>query len=234
MIKNYLFDLDGTLLPLNEDDFLEKYMTLIGQKFFEIGLDPKVMIKRLWTGTKAMVENNGEKTNEDVFWDIFYPESDNHSDLKSKLEKFYQNEFNHVFDSTIPSDYSEKIIKTLKDKGANVYLLTNPIFPKVATLRRIEWAGLNAEDFIYITTYENSSFAKPNIKYYQTIMEKFNLKPSETMMVGNDVYEDMIASELGMRTYLIKDCIKNTYGKKYKHFEQGTLEEFYKKHVLKY
>ncbi|MFP4478816.1 MAG: HAD family hydrolase [Candidatus Izemoplasmatales bacterium] len=233
MIKNYLFDLDGTLLPLDEDDFLDKYMNLIGKKFYELGLDPKEMVDKLWLGTKAMIENNGEKSNEDVFWEVFYPYKDKQNDLKTKLEKFYTNEFNHVFTSTNPSPYSQKILEALKEKGVKIYLLTNPIFPKVATMRRIEWAGLDASDFTYITSYENSSFAKPNIKYYQDILDKFNLNPSETIMVGNDVYEDMIAAELGMKTYLIKDCLKNTLDKDYKHFEQGTLEDFYRNYLLK-
>ncbi|MDA3932448.1 MAG: HAD family hydrolase [Tenericutes bacterium] len=233
MIKNYLFDLDGTLLPLNEDDFLEKYMTLIGKKFYELGLNPKEMVSKLWQGTKAMIENNGEETNETVFWKIFYPYTDKQDDLKSELEDFYRNEFNHVFDSTSPNTYSKKIIAALKEKGYQIYLLTNPIFPLVATKRRIEWAGLNISDFDHITTYENSNFAKPNIKYYQDIMDKFNLKPSETIMVGNDVYEDMIASELGINTYLITNCLKNTQKLEYNHFEQGSLEEFYKNYVMK-
>jgi FMN phosphatase YigB (HAD superfamily) len=63
-------------------------------------------------------------------------------------------------------------------------------------------------------------------------MDKFNLNPSETMMVGNDVYEDMIASELGIKTYLITNCLKNTQNLEYNHFEQGSLEEFYKNIVM--
>ncbi|QWB99548.1 HAD family hydrolase [Mycoplasmatota bacterium] len=234
MIKNYLFDLDGTLLPLNEEEFIEKYMTLIGKKFYELGLDSKEMVRRLWQGTKAMVENNGLRLNEDVFWEIFYTESNKQDDLKTKLEDFYRNEFNHVFDATSPNDYSKKIIEHLKEKGCNIFLLTNPIFPKVATMRRIKWAGLSPDDFTHITTYENSSYSKPNTKYYQDIIDKFNLKTSETIMVGNDVHEDMVASELGIKTFLVTDCIKNSNNLDYSRFQQGTLKEFYHEFLFKY
>ena len=42
-----------------------------------------------------------------------------------------------------------RTIQELKEKGYNIILATNPIFPKVATLNRIKWANLNPNDFIY-------------------------------------------------------------------------------------
>ena len=138
MIKNYLFDLDGTLLPLDEELFVKKYFELLAQKFHEIGLDPEVMIKRLWSGTKNMILNDGSKTNEDVFWDIFLPEHEDKEEIKIALEKFYQNEFDAVKTSTQPSHISRIVIDILKSRDKTIVLATNPIFPAVATKKRIE------------------------------------------------------------------------------------------------
>ena len=77
-------------------------------------------------------------------------------------------------------------------------LATNPLFPPTATQSRIRWAGLTPEDFEFITTYDNSSFCKPNPDYYREILGKLNLNAGECLMVGNDVGEDMIARTLGM------------------------------------
>ena len=44
-------------------------------------------------------------------------------------------------------------------------------------------AGLSTDDFALITTYDNSSYCKPNPKYYVEILEKFGLKPEECLMV---------------------------------------------------
>ncbi|MGE4571597.1 MAG: HAD family hydrolase [Candidatus Izemoplasmatales bacterium] len=231
MIENYLFDLDGTLLPLDEDVFLQKYLGLLSKKFIELGYDSKVMIDRLWQGTKAMVNNNGLYSNEEVFWNIFHPEIEGRQALKIKLENFYKNEFSHVFDSTSPNPFSKKIIENLKAKGKRVFLLTNPIFPLVATQRRVEWAGLNIDDFELVTTYENSAYAKPNIKYYESVLNHYNLDTKYSIMVGNDAYEDMIVRELGVKVYLVKDCLKNSRNLDIHNFDQGTLEDFYIKYI---
>ena len=93
--------------------------------------------------------------------------------------------------------------------GYQVILATNPLFPAIATQSRIRWAGLEPEDFERITTYENARFCKPNPDYYREILGKLNLNPSDCLMVGNDVDEDMIAETLGMKVFLLTDCLIN-------------------------
>jgi FMN phosphatase YigB (HAD superfamily) len=97
----------------------------------------------------------------------------------------------------------------LQEKGLRIILATNPLFPACATIRRIQWAGMRPENFEIITTYENSRFSKPNLKYYQAIMEQPGVKAEECLMVGNDVGEDMIAAKLGLKVFLLTDCLIN-------------------------
>ncbi|MDY0010810.1 MAG: HAD family hydrolase [Candidatus Izemoplasmatales bacterium] len=231
MYKNYLFDLDGTLLPLDEELFVKTYFSQLAKKFHELKLDPEKMIKKLWAGTNAMIMNDGSKTNETVFWDIFQPSDMNQDNLKQSLEQFYQNEFDSVKTSAKPSVYSKEIISLLRKRGKNIILATNPIFPQVATERRIKWAMLDKNDFHYITTYENSYFAKPSLSYFENILLKFNFLPEETIMIGNDALEDMVAKELGINTFLVTDCLNNKSGIDINQFEHGTLEELYQKIV---
>lgn len=68
MIKVILFDLDGTLLPMDQEIFVKTYFGLIAQKLAPYGYQPKELIEAVWAGTKAMVKNDGRKTNEEVFW----------------------------------------------------------------------------------------------------------------------------------------------------------------------
>ncbi len=81
----------------------------------------------------------------------------------------------------------------------------------MATQHRIHWAGLKEEDFLLFTAYENSRFCKPNLRYYEDILQKLHLDPRNCLMVGNDVGEDMIARELGMEVFLLTDCMINKY-----------------------
>lgn len=229
MIKNYLFDLDGTLLPLDEELFIKHYFGLLAQKFIELELNPETMIKKLWVGTKAMIDNDGKKTNEQVFWEKFFPEAENQEEVKSALENFYMTTFEDVKISANKSDYSLKIIDLLKKRSKNIVLATNPVFPLIATKKRIGWAGLNHQDFQHITSYENSNFAKPSINYYEMILKRMNFLPEETIMIGNDSLEDMVAMGLGIRTFLVTDCLNNKNNIDINQFENGSLEDLYKK-----
>lgn len=229
MIKNYLFDLDGTLLPLDEELFIKHYFGLLSQKFMELKLNPEIMIKKLWAGTKAMIENDGKNSNEKVFWDVFYPEADNQEELKKALEEFYQTVFEDVKISSAKSPYSRKIIDLLKARNMNIVLATNPVFPLIATKKRINWAGLHHDDFLHITSYENSNFAKPSINYYEMILKRMNFLPEETIMIGNDSLEDMVAMGLGVKTYLVTDCLNNKNDIDINQFENGSLKDLYEK-----
>ena len=229
MIKNYLFDLDGTLLPLDEELFIKHYFGLLAQKFMELKLNPEIMIKKLWAGTKAMIENDGKNSNEKVFWDVFFPEADNQEDLKKALEEFYQTAFEDVKISSTKSPYSKKIIDILKARNMNIVLATNPVFPLVATKKRIKWAGLHHDDFLHITSYENSNFAKPSLNYYEMILKRMNFMPEETIMIGNDSLEDMAAMGLGVKTFLVTDCLNNKNDIDINQFDNGSLKDLYEK-----
>lgn len=112
-----------------------------------------------------------------------------------------------------------------KKKGYRVVLATNPLFPAIATQTRIGWAGLTPEDFELYTTYENSGFCKPNPEYYKEILGKLQLSPEECVMIGNDVSEDMIAKDLGMKVFLITDCLLNKENKDISVFPNGSFAE---------
>lgn len=116
----------------------------------------------------------------------------------------------------------------IKEKGLRLALATNPLFPAVATQRRICWAGLRETDFSLYTTYENSSFCKPNPDYYRQVTEKLGVRPEECLMVGNDVGEDMIAETLGMRVFLLTPCLINKTGRDISSYPNGDFDALLK------
>ena len=99
------------------------------------------------------------------------------------------------------------------------------MFPAVATQNRIHWAGLKPEDFELYTTYEDYTYCKPNLEYYQQILEKLGLKGEECVMVGNDVTEDMATEKLGMQTFLLTDCIINRENKDISAYNHGGFDQ---------
>ena len=230
-IKHILFDLDGTLLPMVQDEFVTFYMPLLAKSYMGAGvsLDPKKFIGAVWAGYEAMVKNDGSRTNREAFWSYMEPELPISTEESENIAlKFYENEFNQAICTTKPTPVSNQIVKKAKSRGLETYLATNPVFPQCATMNRIRWAGLVAEDFKVITTYETCTYCKPNPEYFRGILEEFSLDPSECLMVGNDVEEDLAIRSLGVKTYLVTDTMENKKDLPVKSDYIGTLEELLK------
>lgn len=227
-MRHILFDLDGTLLPMDQDEFVGYYFPLLARRLKPYGFDTEMVVKAVWTGVAAMVMNDGSGSNEDVFWECFGRLLKLDRDkLEEELLDFYANEFNEAIQSTRPTPIAAKLIRALKERGDKLYLATNPIFPRCATMNRIQWAGLNAEDFEIITTYENCRYSKPNVLYFQDILDQFGLHPEDCLMIGNDAEEDLAIRELGVKTYLVTDCLENKKGLPLETEYQGSMEELY-------
>jgi len=209
-----MFDLDGTLLPMDQDVFVRDYFGRLVKKAAPYGYNPDELIKATWAGTAEMVKNNGSQTNEEAFWAKFAAiyGKEKLSD-KPMFEEFYEREFDEVKVVCGYNPAAAEAVKRIKKMGLRTVLATNPLFPSPATMHRIRWAGLNAEDFELITTYENSHYCKPNPDYYREIAEKLSLDPRETLMVGNDADEDTAAEKLKMNVFLITDCLINKSGR---------------------
>ncbi|MBQ8598161.1 MAG: HAD family hydrolase, partial [Lachnospiraceae bacterium] len=207
-IKVVLFDLDGTLLPMDQDLFVKSYFGLLAKKLAPYGYETEKLIPAIWQGTGAMVKNDGTKKNEEAFWKAFSAIfGDKVMDDLPVFDEFYQKEFAGAKEACGVNPKAAEVIGLLKEKGMRCALATNPIFPAVATENRIRWAGLSPDDFEFYTTYETCRYCKPNPKYYEDIVEKLGVKAEECLMVGNDVTEDMIAESLGMQVFLLTDCI---------------------------
>lgn len=225
-IKAILFDLDGTLLPMDQDEFVNTYFGYLAKKLSGYGYEPKSLISAVWAGTKAMILNNGLKTNEEVFWDKFTSlmGEDKRADIPI-FESFYEVEFQQAQAVCPKNEKAAQTIDALKKMGLRLILATNPIFPKIATQSRISWAGLKEDDFEFYTTYENSRYSKPSLMYYKNILSELSLSADECLMVGNDVGDDMVAKKLGMNVFLLTDCLINKENEDISQYPNGSFDE---------
>ncbi len=173
-----------------------------------------------------MVKNDGSRTNREAFWHYLSPLIPVEQEVAEKIaEDFYSGPFNEVIASTKPTPLADQVVKTAKEKGIKVYLATNPVFPRCATMNRIRWAGLDAADFEIITTYEDNCYCKPSLAYFQSILDRFGLLPQECLMVGNDVEEDLAIRKLGVKTFLVTDTMENKKGLPIESEYMGSMEE---------
>lgn len=227
-MNTVLFDLDGTLLPMDVDIFTKHYLKELSSYFSDI-MDSKQLINYIWTSTEEMVANIEEVTNEDVFMNKFQNLiNDDIKVYRDRFDEFYNTNFLKLKGCTVEMPYVKKSVDLLKKKGYEMVIATNPLFPLTAILHRINWAGLDPSDFIYITSYERNHYCKPQIQFYQEVLKDINKKPSECIMVGNDVQEDLVSKELGIKTFLIEDYIIHRKNEPINTDYQGSYEDFYK------
>ena len=225
-MKIVMFDLDGTLLPMDQDVFVNGYFSFLAKKMASHGYEPQKLVKAIWGGTAAMVKNDGTCTNEEAFWRFFtgvYGEGAR-ADIPL-FEEFYANEFQRARQFCGFDARAAEAVALVKARGAVPVLATNPLFPAVATESRIRWAGLAPEDFALYTTYENIGCCKPNPAYYSEILRRLDAAPEDAVMVGNDVGEDMVAEQLGVRTFLLTDCLINKTGADIARWPHGGFDE---------
>lgn len=226
MLKSILFDLDGTLAPFLQEDFVRSYFRALVARLAPMGYDGEKLVAALWKGVAAMTANDGQSTNRQIFWACFTQDMGIQAlALEGILDDFYAREFDTAREALREDVCRRPLIHGLREKGYDVVLATNPIFPAVAVETRLGWVGLSGKDFDYVTTYENSRHSKPNPDYYRDILDRLDRRPEECLMIGNNPVDDMAAAQLGLQVYLVTDCIENPGGLPTGAYPQGTFRE---------
>lgn len=226
-LKAVLFDLDGTLLPMDQDKFTKGYFSLLAKKLAPLGYDTDELIQAVWSGTACMVKNDGKESNEAVFWSKF-AEVLGEQAMRDKpiVKDFYKNEFEGAKAFCGYNTQAAEVVAWVKRQGLHIAVASNPVFPLDAMCTRIRWAGLAPEDFEIITAYENIGVCKPNPAYYSEIAKRLGFAPEECLMVGNDVEEDMIAQTVGMDVFLLTNCLLNKKRRNISVYPRGNYQQF--------
>lgn len=227
-ITTVLFDLDGTLLPMELKRFTGAYFKLLAETAAPYGYEPDSLVAAVWKGTKAMVLNDGTIKNDQRFWQVFAGElGEKVLEMRPVFDQFYANEFHKAKAAVGENPLAKKAVEGLKAQGRQVILATNPLFPAVGVATRLSWLGLRPENFLYVTTYENSSYCKPNPAYFTQLLDAAGKRPEECLMVGNDVQEDVLAAaQAGISTYLVTDCLENAGEEDLSQMRKGSFQEF--------
>ncbi len=206
--KYLLLDLDGTLLPMDKEKFLKGYLQAAAAKMAP-HVAPDRFIKYLLTSTRAMIENpDPELTNAEVFRTDFFPRSGlPEKEIMALFEQFYREDFPGLARLTSPTPLARAVCTQALDRGIELVIATNPIFPRIAIEERLRWAGVADIPFRLVTVYETMHFCKPKPQYYREILDILGAGPGECLMAGNDPEEDLVAGDLGIRTFLVTDCL---------------------------
>ena len=228
------FDLDGTLLPQELEDFLGRYFKALAVSMVKQGAPLDEFKASLNAGTKAMIGHDGGATNCQVYWQTFMStmESLTGQTLKPQDEwvelftHFYENEFGLVGADVVPDESMVGAVQSLAEKGYPLMLTTMPLFPPQAVEWRLKWAGLDAGQFERLTTYENSTSSKPKLTYYAENLAAMGLCGQDVLMVGNNTVEDLAFMKLGADAYVVTDHLLDPVGFDLSQVKHGSAADF--------
>jgi FMN phosphatase YigB (HAD superfamily) len=202
MTLTLLLDLDDTLLQNPLDKFFPAYMSALSSHLAPY-VDPKKMVPQLIHATNQMIEKDDPcDTLETVFDDDFYfPLGLQKEQLAAPIHDFYEHDFNNLKKVTSPMPGAKQLMDYAFRQGWGVVIATNPVFPRIAVLKRLEWAGLPADEYPYklITSFEYMHFTKPHPAFYAEILGQLGWQEDPVCMVGNSLADDLLpAGELGI------------------------------------
>ena len=225
--KAIFLDLDGTLLPMDMDEFLQKYFKEVGKYAASVGLDPQRFGHALNEGVKSMAIDTTDRMNDQVFWTNFHEiYGDDDPSIDARIDEFYETMFPHIGDGFVPNPAAARAIQAMRQKGYRLFLTTMPMFPRAAVEHRLRWAGVDPAAFERITTYDNSFACKPDLRYYRQNIALAGCAPQDILMVGNNTREDLAAMELGCDGYLVTDWLLDPDHYPIDQVKHGSLADF--------
>lgn len=209
MLAGVLFDLDGTLLDIDIDEFLQRYFQALSPAVAEIlgnHDQPDAGLEAVLSGTRAMWAPHPGRTNKDVFEEHFHGLTGVDLALQpaaDALARFYADEFPLLRGNLGPVPGARACVSRALDLGLKVAIATNPIFPRAAIVERMRWADVADLPVHVVTSYEDMFATKPVVAYFAQTAEMLGIAPSRALMVGDDRVLDMTASDIGMQTYYV-------------------------------
>lgn len=225
--KAVFFDLDGTLLHIDMQEFLHDYFQALRTCAERNGYDADTVVKAVQNGVDFMINNRDGNVNAERFWYGFARVAGTgQDDYQSLLDDFYATDYAALGDSIQPDPDAARAVQTCVDKGYTCYLTTMPLFPLDAVVQRLSWAGIDdPELFERITTFDNSTCTKPDPDYFQENIDAVGCDPEQILVVGNNTEEDLACMQLGCDVFVVLDDLIDENDFDVSTVKNGTLRE---------
>ncbi|WP_278539031.1 HAD family hydrolase [Fusobacterium varium] len=179
MIKNIIFDLGNVLIKYSPESFLEKNVKKERQEKF---------IATVFKSKEWLELDRGTLSYEDAiekFVEIIPEDREN-------LEKLFKN---NIMDCLAPIEENIEILKKLKKKGYNLFVLSNFHRPAFEQVQK-EWEFFDEFDGGVISCY--CHLLKPNQRIYELLLARYGLIPEETLFIDDTKINVEKAEKIGM------------------------------------
>lgn len=201
MLKAILFDLDGTLLDIDGDAFLEDYITKLA-RYLHPWVDSEAFVQALWSAAAgALAAPHPHKTNRTALTEALGEPLDvSPTELSHRIDAFSLSSADTILPGGRPMPGSRRAVTAAQALGLKIAVATTPIYHLAVVRNRLVRAELDDVSWDVIATDQFHS-TKPYPAYFEEVAERLGVPPESCLMVGDNPFDDMAAKTVGMTTY---------------------------------
>lgn len=207
MIRNYIFDLYGTLVDIRTEEAMPALWRRMALLFSLQGASygpeelraayraaVEAQIERRAADYPSILKDHIEPEILDVFRALYRQKGVSPSPSKVQDTALFFRTLSMRHIRLYPQ--AAAVLKELRDRGLGVYLLSNA--QAAFTVPELRKLGLSSL-FDGIVLSSDVGIKKPDSAIFQHIVEKYGLRPAECLMIGNDADADIWgAAAVGM------------------------------------
>lgn len=198
-IKNIIFDLGGVVIDLKRNMAVEA-LDRLGIK------DASSLLGEYEQKGPFLMLEKGEISSSELF-DMLLPQCDKGttcSDIRDAFEEFLRD---------LPVERLQ-MIDHLRDKGYKVFVLsnTNPLMYNHWINNAFRKDGKSINDYFdgIVTSFQERT-CKPDPEIFKRVVERFNLKPEETLMLDDSEANVKSARSVGLNAIRIMPDGKDSF-----------------------
>jgi FMN phosphatase YigB (HAD superfamily) len=200
-LQGVLFDLDGTLLDIDGEAFLDAYVD--GLTAHWAPGDPTAFRQAVMAASVPIFAPHPRETNGEVFRQHLARHLGMEpARVAAAMADYHQSALPQLPLPHRPARGARACVLTCLRRGLRLAVATTPIYTPDVIRLRLRWAELDDLPWQLITHSENMHTCKPHADYYAEVAELLGLPPAACLMVGDDPLQDGPAAEVGMATLM--------------------------------
>jgi len=203
MIRAVLFDLDGTLLDIDVDQFIERYTRSVARQLLPEDADRGFAVLAGSTYAMLAPEANDDTNQACLLRQL----SDNLGKSPAEIWRSILSLTKDLLPAfkvmAKPIAGAADVVREVHERGLKVVVATMPIYPRHVMMERLDWAGVRTEWIDHVACLEANRSTKPHKSYFLEMADAVATPPEECLMVGDDEDQDMPALAAGMSVHML-------------------------------
>jgi FMN phosphatase YigB (HAD superfamily) len=198
-----LLDLDGTLLDLDGNEFLDAYCRVVADGMAPVA-DPSHFLEVLMSAAiPVMVDPHPGQRNRDVLWEALARSLEVPRDcLEAQYRDVLAGDLSRIAPGGGPRDGARELVTTARSLGLKLAIATMPIYPLAVVRERLRRGRLDTVPWDVVATDEFQA-VKPHPDYFLELAKRLAVNPERCLVVGDDYFQDIPARRVGMATFYV-------------------------------